>query len=98
MHDVLLRHQDALRPADLIGYATELDLDIERFTRDLRKHAFAARVAEDVDTADLGAVSGTPTFFINGQRHHGAYDIDSLSQAVRTARAVAAIARSPARR
>jgi protein-disulfide isomerase len=48
-------------------------------------------VAEDVETADLGTVSGTPTFFINGQRHHGPYDIVSLSQAVRTARAVAAI-------
>ena len=60
--------------------------------RDLRRHAYAARVAEDVDTADLGAVSGTPTFFINGQRHHGAYDSASLAQAVRTARAVAAIA------
>ena len=63
------------------------------FARDLRKHAYASRVAEDVDTADLGGVSGTPTFFVNGQRHHGAYDIGSLSQAVRTARAVAAIAR-----
>ena len=92
MHDTLLRHQDALRPADLVRYAAELGLDAERFARDLRKHAYAARVAEDVDTADLGAVSGTPTFFINGQRHHGAYDSASLAQAVRTARAVAAIA------
>jgi protein-disulfide isomerase len=92
MHDTLLRHQDALRPADLVRYAAELGLDAERFARDLRRHAHASRVAEDVDTADLGAVSGTPTFFINGQRHHGAYDIGSLSQAVRTARAVAAIA------
>ena len=91
MHDTLLRHQDELRPGDLIGYATDLGLDTERFARDLRTHAYAARVAEDVDTADLGSVSGTPTFFINGQRHHGAYDIDSLSAAVRTARAVAAI-------
>jgi Na+/H+ antiporter NhaA len=91
MHDILLSHQDDLRPGDLIGYAADLDLDTERFARDLRTHAFAARVAEDVDTADLGAVSGTPTFFINGQRHHGAYDIASLEQAVRTARAVAAI-------
>ena len=91
MHDTLLGHQDALRPGDLIGYAADLGLDTERFARDLRTHAYAARVAEDVDTADLGAVSGTPTFFVNGQRHHGAYDIDSLSQAVRTARAVAAI-------
>jgi protein-disulfide isomerase len=92
MHDTLLRHQDALQPADLIRYATELRLDTERFVRDLRDHAYASRVAEDVDTADLGSVSGTPTFFINGQRHYGAYDIDSLKQAVRTARALAAIA------
>jgi protein-disulfide isomerase len=92
MHDTLLRHQDALTPGDLIGYAADLGLDTERFARDLRTDAFAARVAEDVDTADLGSVSGTPTFFINGQRHHGAYDIVSLKDAVRTARAVAAIA------
>jgi Na+/H+ antiporter NhaA len=92
MHDTLLRHQDALRPADLIRYAAGLQLDTERFARDLRDHAYASRVAEDVDTADLGSVSGTPTFFINGQRHYGAYDIDSLKQAVRTARALAAIA------
>jgi len=91
MHDTLLRHQDALTPGDLIGYAADLGLDTERFARDLRTDAFAARVAEDVDTADLGSVSGTPTFFINGQRHHGAYDIVSLKNAVRTARAVAAI-------
>jgi Na+/H+ antiporter NhaA len=92
MHDTLLCHQDALRPADLIRYAAELQLDTERFARDLGDHAYASRVAEDVDTADLGSVTGTPTFFINGQRHYGAYDIDSLKQAVRTARAVVAIA------
>ena len=93
MHDILLRHQDALRPSDLVGYAAALGLNVERFARDLRKHAYTSRVAEDVDTADLSGVSGTPTFFVNGQRHNGSYDIDSLSQAVRTARAVAAIAR-----
>ena len=93
MHDMLLRHQDALRPGDLVGYADGLGLDLERFARDLRRHAYASRVAEDVETADLATVSGTPTFFVNGQRHYGGYDIDSLSQAVRTARAVAAIAR-----
>src|ERR671915_170958 len=86
MHDLLLEHQDALRPADLIGYAEQLGLDIERFTNDLRAHAGAARVAEDVDSADLSGVSGTPTFFINGRRHYGAYDIATLSAAVRTAR------------
>ena len=52
----------------------------------MRAHAGAGHVAEDVDSADLSGVSGTPTFFINGMRHHGAYDIDSLSAAVRGAR------------
>jgi Na+/H+ antiporter NhaA len=85
MHDLLLDHQDALRPSDLIGYAEQLGLDVERFTDDLREHAGASRIAEDVDSADLSGVSGTPTFFINGRRHYGAYDIATLSAAVRAA-------------
>ena len=96
MHDLLLGNQDALRPSDLIAYAEQLGLDVERFTNDLREHAGAARVAEDVDSADLSGVSGTPTFFINGRRHYGAYDIASLSAAVRVAGARAALATMPA--
>ncbi len=92
MHDVLLDHQDALRASDLIGYAEQLGLDVERFTDDLREHAGAARVAEDVDSADLSGVSGTPTFFINGRRQYGAYDIATLSAAVRAAGARAVLA------
>jgi Na+/H+ antiporter NhaA len=91
MHDLLFKHQDALRPRDLISYARELGLDFERFTDDLREHAGSARVAEDVDSADLSGVSGTPTFFINGRRHYGAYDIAALSQAVRAAGARATL-------
>jgi Na+/H+ antiporter NhaA len=92
MHDLLFEHQDALRPADLARYAEQLHLDRARFTDDLRQHRHAARVAEDVDSADLSGVSGTPTFFVNGKRHYGAYDLASLTAAVRTARARAAIA------
>jgi Na+/H+ antiporter NhaA len=87
MHDLLLSHQDALRPSNLHDYAGQLRLDRQRFIDDLRKHAYAARVAEDVDSADLSGVAGTPTFFVNGRRHHGAYDIDTLTAAVRLARA-----------
>jgi protein-disulfide isomerase len=91
MHDLLLAHQDALRASDLINYAEQLGLDVERFTNDLREHAGAARVAEDVDSADLSGVSGTPTFFINGRRHYGAYDIGTLSAAVHAAGARATL-------
>ncbi len=91
MHDLLLAHQDALRPNDLISYAEQLGLDVERFADDLRAHAGAARVAEDVDSADLSGVSGTPTFFVNGRRHYGAYDIATLAAAVRAAGARATL-------
>jgi Na+/H+ antiporter NhaA len=94
MHDVLLDHQDALSTEDLIGYAEQLGLDVERFADDLGERFGAARVADDVDSADLSGVSGTPTFFINGRRHYGAYDIATLSASVRAAGARAVLARS----
>jgi Na+/H+ antiporter NhaA len=85
MHDVLLDHQDALRLSDLIRYAEQIELDVDRFADDLRNHRGAARVARDVDSADLSGVSGTPTFFVNGRRHYGPYDIDTLSKVAQLA-------------
>ncbi len=87
MHDLLFEHQDELRPADLVRYAADLGLDVEQFHDDLNRHVHGARVAQDIESADLSGVSGTPTFFINGQRHHGAFDIETLSAAVRLAQA-----------
>jgi len=87
MHDLLLDHQGQLLGSHLVGYAEQLGLDVARFTADLHRHAGAARVTQDVESADLSGVSGTPTFFLNGRRHHGAYDIETLSNAVRLARA-----------
>jgi Na+/H+ antiporter NhaA len=92
MHDLLLSHQENLTGADLMGYAKKLGLDEGRFHEDLKRHEFSARVAQDIDSADLSGVSGTPTFFINGQRHYGAYDADSLTKAVKIARARASLA------
>jgi len=91
MHDLLFRHQDALTPTDLVRYAGEIGLDVEAFERDLQDRAGADRVAADLESADLSSVSGTPTFFINGRRHYGAYDIGALSAAVRAAGARATL-------
>src|SRR5205807_1625956 len=93
MHDKLLDHQDEIAPGDLGRYAEELGLDLDRFWEDLRRHAHAARVADDVNSADASGVAGTPTFFINGKRHYGAYDLNTLTRAVRGARARAAAVR-----
>ncbi len=87
MYDILLAHQGELTPGSLRRYALELGLDGERLTEELRRRAHAARVSEDVASADASGVSGTPSFFINGRRHTGVYDVATLSAAVRAARA-----------
>ncbi|MGW2171713.1 Na+/H+ antiporter NhaA [Streptomyces sp. NPDC001705] len=86
MHDLLMDRQDELGERDLLRHARELGLDIEVFREDLARRRGARRVAEDVDSADLSGVSGTPTFFVNGRRHRGAFDIDALKRAVEQAR------------
>jgi Na+/H+ antiporter NhaA len=91
MHDLLFEHQDALRLSDLVGYAEQLGLDTATFADEVRRRAHAARVSSDVDGADLSGVSGTPTFFVNGRRHHGAFDLETLSAAVKAAGARAAL-------
>jgi Na+/H+ antiporter NhaA len=97
MHDMLLAHQDDLTPKDIGRYAHELGLDFDRFFQELRGHEYAERVAEDVGSADASGVSGTPSFFINGRRYQGAYDIDTLTSVVRSARSRArALARAGA--
>jgi Na+/H+ antiporter NhaA len=96
-HDLVLGRQEALLVPDLVGYAGELGLDVERFEHDLRKHCGRARIAEDVDGADLSGVSGTPTFFVNGRRHYGAYDVATLTATVKAARARAAVKKMAAR-
>ena len=91
MHDLLLDHQGDLAPRALREYAEQLGLDMERFREETQSHAHAPRVADDVDSADGSGVTGTPTFFVNDRRHDGAYDIETLSAAVKAARARSAL-------
>ena len=87
MHDTLLEHQDELTPSDLGRYVADLGLDVDRFGDELRRRRHADRVSEDVESADASGVAGTPSFFINGRRHHGAFDVATLTAAVRSAQA-----------
>ncbi len=86
MHDELFAHQRALDDAHLEGYANALGLDADRFVRDMSGHANHARIEEDYNSGVDSGVPGTPTFFINGMRNDGAFDFDSLLQALEAAR------------
>jgi protein-disulfide isomerase len=90
MHDWLFEHQESLAPNDLVEAASVLALDVDRFVRDLAQHRFAARVREDFMSGVRSGVNGTPTFFINGARHDGEWDYESLLAALRQAAEVRA--------
>jgi protein-disulfide isomerase len=85
MHDMLFKHQRALAPDDVVQYAATLGPNIGAFERALAEHRCAPRVQEDVESGYASGVQGTPTFFINGERHEGSYDFDKLLAALEAA-------------
>jgi Na+/H+ antiporter NhaA len=82
MHDLLFAHQDALIFPDLVRYAGELGLDVERFRNDLTSRRHGSRIARDVRGADASGAVGTPTMFVNGRRYQGSHDIDAIAAAI----------------
>lgn len=82
---VLFRRQDHLETDDLIGYAQELGLDVERFHSDLQSGPVANRVADDALDAEFMDLGSTPTFFIGSARHTGPYDAPALIRALEQA-------------
>jgi protein-disulfide isomerase len=85
MHDLLFENQDALEDEDLLGYAARLDIDPDWALAALRSGRYADRVQQDFMSGARSGVNGTPTFFINGIRHDGAWDEDSLIEALQRA-------------
>ncbi|MGO9451420.1 MAG: DsbA family protein [Candidatus Binataceae bacterium] len=86
MHDALYAHQDALEDLHLAEYATLLRVPASEIKRALGQHAYRERVREDFLSGVRSGVNGTPTFFINGARHDGSYDYDTLIAAIENAR------------
>jgi protein-disulfide isomerase len=82
MHDALYGLRGRLGTDDIAGAATRLGLDAARIRAELADGTHAARVRADVASGDAGGVAGTPTFFVNGVRHAGAFDAQSLIAAL----------------
>ncbi|HXD31478.1 MAG TPA: thioredoxin domain-containing protein [Pyrinomonadaceae bacterium] len=84
MHDELFAHQKALEDPDLVRYAKRVDLDIERFTRDLADNVFLPKIQSFYDQSLFDEhVTGTPTIYLNGIRYTGATDVQSLLDAIK---------------
>ena len=82
MHDILFENQDALEEEDLLAYAGQVGLDLDRFQVELFQGVYAPRLREDFLSGVRSGVNGTPTFFINGRRHDGPWDLQSLTAAI----------------
>jgi protein-disulfide isomerase len=83
MHELLFHRQQALADDDLRTYAGEIGLDLIRFEQDRSGKDVSARIARDVATGEsTGLIRGTPTLFIDGVLHEGAYDTATLLEAL----------------
>jgi Na+/H+ antiporter NhaA len=78
----LFADQDHQRPSDIVRLAASLGLDVERFERDLESAEVAARVRDDMLDAEAMNITSVPTFFVNGRRHRGPYDAQTLIRAL----------------
>ncbi|MFL5961479.1 MAG: DsbA family protein [Gaiellaceae bacterium] len=83
MHELLFAHQDRLAPRDLLVLARSLDLNLEQFAEDVTQRTYEPRVRRDFRSGVRSGVNGTPTFFINGVRHNGGWELESLLEGVR---------------
>jgi protein-disulfide isomerase len=85
MHELLYANQQRLDRGSLPLYAQALGLDLERFARDVDERTYEPKVRSDFLGGVRSGVNGTPTFFINGVRHNGNWDLPSLLEAIREA-------------
>jgi protein-disulfide isomerase len=83
MYALLFAHQRELEYSALMDYAGRLGLDQATFGDALEAHTYFERVRADVVTGRRHGVTGTPTFFVNGHRQHGADDARALTDAIR---------------
>jgi protein-disulfide isomerase len=85
MHDALYENQERLGGALYLELATELKLSPEDLRAALEKRQFLSKVKSDFTSGVRSGVNGTPTFFINGQRHDAPFDYANLLSAIESA-------------
>jgi len=82
MHDLIYENQQDLSNQLLSDLAKRLRLDARELARALESGEFTGRVRKDFSEGVRSGVNGTPTFFINGQRHDADFDLETLARAI----------------
>lgn len=74
MHDLIFENQELLGPDGIFELAGWLDLDLDRFERDLEDETLKTRIREQFMGGVRSGVGGTPGFFLNGVSYAGPLD------------------------
>lgn len=82
MHEALFADQDALEFDDLVARAEKLQLDIDSFREALNNETYLDRVRTDFRSGVQNGVFSTPGIFLNGIRHNGSFDYDTLHEVI----------------
>ena len=85
MHDGLFENQERLGGPLYLELAQEFGLSSAELRQALEQEKYKGRVRADFSSGVRSGVNGTPTFFINGKRHDGPFDYESLVQAIEEA-------------
>ncbi|MCW3097125.1 MAG: oxidoreductase [Chthonomonadaceae bacterium] len=88
IHDFLFENPGAAEDDRLTTYAWSIGIEANRFDREIAEDKHADHLQEDIISGIQSGVNGTPTFFINGVRHEGAWNFELLVVALKAARAV----------
>jgi len=89
-HDILYQNQKgensgAFSDEDLVTFAEEAGLDVERFEEALESGEYDEVVEEDFREAQEAGIQGTPSFTINGRTLVGAQPVETFAQAIEEA-------------
>ena len=79
MHDRLYAGFPDLSRKTVLGYAKAIGLDMNRFTAEVDSHKYKARVTAEEHEGEEAGVGGTPTFFINGRKYNGLFDMATVA-------------------
>jgi len=82
LHDKMYANFRQINQARILVWANEAGLDMNRFRADLNAHKYAARVKAEEQEGEVAGVEGTPTFFINGKRFNGVFEVKAIAPIV----------------
>jgi protein-disulfide isomerase len=78
LHDKMYANFRQINRARILAWAIESGLDMKRFQADLDSHKYAKRVHAEEQEGEVAGVGGTPTFFINGKKFNGVFEVSAI--------------------